>query len=271
MLAGEEHDTWAAGDLVVKFPRSSHDAEKIAREQQLHPLVRERLGELVPEVVDVGQATTEFPFPVIAYARARGRQGQTLEGPIIRPKPWARTKLAGEVAAALTRLHTIPVRKARAAGATTHKVDLRGVDASEEAIARARRTAGDAVDAFLVDPLPSTSKAAARGVLCHGDLKGEHLFVSEDGTRLVAIIDWADAAIADPALDLAGLAIWLGPAFVREVLDGYGGPADDGTADRAIFLARAGLLHHLDEVLAGTAAPSPPAVVEAQLRAAFGD
>ena len=72
------------------------------------------------------------------------------------------------------------------------------------------------------------ARGAAAGVLCHADLKGEHLFVSEDGTRLTAIVDWADAAIADPAADLAGLAIWLGPAFVREVLRSYAGPRGRG-------------------------------------------
>ena len=38
-------------------------------------------------------------------------------------------------------------------------------------------------------------KGGAR-VLCHGDVKGEHLYVSEDGGRLTAIIDWADMAIS---------------------------------------------------------------------------
>ncbi|HSH32484.1 MAG TPA: phosphotransferase, partial [Actinomycetota bacterium] len=93
--------------------------------------------------------------------------------------------------------------------------------------------------------------------------------VSEDGTRLTAIVDWADAAIADPAADLAGLAIWLGPAFVREVLRSYEGPADEGTYHRAVFLARAGLLGFLDGQLAGTSEPAPVAMLDAQLRAVF--
>jgi aminoglycoside phosphotransferase (APT) family kinase protein len=261
LSAGEERDTWAAGDVVVRFPRSEIEAKKVECERALHPLLRAQLGDIVPAIAEVGMCA-EFPYPVVAYERARGRQGQTHEGPIIRPKPWARTRLAGELAAA---------RKARTAGAPVHKVDLRGVDVSEEAIAWARRIAGDAVDAFLVDPMPPGSKVAAKGVLCHGDLKGEHLFVSQDGTRLVAIIDWTDAAIADPALDLGGLVIWLGPSFVREVLQSYGGPADEGTADRAIFLGRGRLLTYLDGVLAGTEGAPPRGVVEAQLRAAFGD
>jgi aminoglycoside phosphotransferase (APT) family kinase protein len=243
---------------------------KVTRELALHGLLQERLGELVPSIVAVGDPTDVFPYPIVVYERARGRQGQTLEGPIIRPKPWARTRLAGELASALTALHKTPLKPAKAVGVSARRVVLDdGVDASEEAIAWARRVAGNAVDAFLVDPLPTSARKPAKGVLCHADLKGEHLYVSEDGTRLTAILDWADAEIVDPAVDLAGLAIWLGPSFVREVVRGYGGVADEGTAERAVFLARAGLLSYLDQVLHNREAAPPPGVVDAQLRAAF--
>ena len=84
------------------------------------------------------------------------------------------------------------------------------------------------------------------------DLKGEHIFVSEDGTRVTALIDWEDMTIADPAMDFAGLVIWLGPSFARQVIAAYKGPADEGTLDRAVFfLARAGLLTYCEAVLEG--------------------
>jgi aminoglycoside phosphotransferase (APT) family kinase protein len=270
LFAGEEFDTWGAGDVVMKFPRSERDARRLSIEIAVHPLIAERLGKLVPAIVGVAEPSERFPFPSVAYTSARGRQGQTIEGPIIQPKPWARTTLARELAEALTRLHTTPMRSVKAAGVEVRPVVLDPqVDVGEDAIAWARRVAGDAVDAFLSDPLPMDARDAATGVLCHADLKGEHLFVSEDGTRLTAIIDWADAAIADPAADLAGLAIWLGPGFVRQVLRTYEGPADEGTYHRAVFLARAGLLGYLDEQLTGDAEPAPVAMLDAQLRAVF--
>ena len=81
------------------------------------------------------------------------------------------------------------------------------------------------------------------------------------------IVDWADAAITDPAVDFAGLGIWLGPSFVHEVLNVYTGSSDEGTFHRAMFLARAGLLGYLAENLdGGNSTPVP--LLDAQLRAA---
>lgn len=271
VLAGREFDTWAAGDVVVKFPKSEEHAAKLEVEVALRDLLVARLGKLVPAIRAVGEPAKGFPFRAVAFERTSGRPGQQPEGPIIRPKPWARTALAREVAAALSALHATPVSKARAAGvrrATPALVE--GLDVGEPAIAWARKVAGNAVDAFLVTSIPADAQAPGKPVLCHGDLKGEHVFVSEDATRVVAIVDWADAVIADPAVDLAGLGIWLGPAFIREVAPMCTGPADDGIADRAVFLARAGLLHFCEAVLAGEE-HAPKQLLDAQLRAVFSD
>ena len=43
--------------------------------------------------------------------------------------------------------------------------------------------------------------SAVAGSLCHGDLKANHIFV--DGDRLVGVIDWGDAVVADPFWELA--------------------------------------------------------------------
>jgi aminoglycoside phosphotransferase (APT) family kinase protein len=268
----EEFDTWSTAEFIVKFPRTEESGRRLLAEIAAHPLIADRLGEIVPSIVAVAEPSDRFPFPSVAYAGARGRQGQTLEGPIIQPKAWARTTLSRELSSALTRLHTTPMRSVKAAGVVPRRVELdHQVDVGEDAIAWARKIAGDAVDAFLSDPLPAEARKAAPGVLCHADLKGEHLFVSEDGTRLTAIVDWADAAIRDPAADLSGLAIWLGPAFVREVLKTYEGPSDEGTYHRAVFLARSGLLGYLDEQLSGAVEPAPVALLDAQLRAVFSE
>ncbi len=271
LLAGEEFDTWETDDLVLKLPRSQAHAAKIDRELAIQELMIERLGSLVPPIVAVGEPTDVFPFRCIVFERAPGRQGQTNDGPIVRPKPWARGTLARDIGAALSTLHGTPLRDPRSIGIVGSGSDFEPiVDASEDAIAWASRVAGHAVDAFLVDPIPVDARPTGSAVLCHTDLKGEHLFVSEDGGRLTAIVDWADASITDPAVDFAGLAIWLGPSFVREVLGVYTGPADEGTFHRALFLARAGLLGYLGAMLEGATTASIP-LLDAQLRAAFSE
>jgi hypothetical protein len=65
--------------------------------------------------------------------------------------------------------------------------------------------------------------------------------------------------------------IWLGSGFAREVIAAYDGAKDEGTADRAIYLGRAGLLGYLDAVLDAREEPPPEGIIEAQLRAAFSE
>jgi aminoglycoside phosphotransferase (APT) family kinase protein len=271
VLSTEEFDTWSVGKAaVVKFPKDDEHAAKLEVERALHPLLRDRLGDLVPPILFVAEPADDFPYPFVAYGRVAGRQGQSTDGPVAKPRKWARAALAGEVAAALSALHRTPLKAAQKAGVASWSPSIEvGVEVGEEAVAWAARVVGTSLDAFLVDPIASDALTEGAAVLCHGDIKGEHVFVSEDGRRLTGLIDWADVSIGDPALDLAGLVIWLGPGFAREVLATYRGPTDRGTFDRAVFFARQGLLGFLDQHLAGeVSAPVP--LIEAQLRAAFG-
>ena len=268
LLLGGEFDTWEAAGVVFKFPRDADASAKLDTEIAVRETLAQRLGAIVPPLRGIGEPTGSFPWRAVAFDRARGRQGQTPDGPIVRPKPWARTSLAKEAAGAMSALHTTPAKAAKAAGVAKREVDLDGVDPSDKAIAWATKIVGHRLDAFLVDPFPAGTPKAGPKVLCHTHIKGENLYVSEDGTRLTAIVDWSDVALADPALDLAGFAIWLGPTFVHEILEFYTGPADESIEERAVYLARANLLTSMDEYLAAGGRPGVP-VVDAQLRAAF--
>ncbi len=59
----------------------------------------------------------------------------------------------------------------------------------------------------------------ASGVLLHGDLKHDHILST--GPRLHGIIDWGDAAVGDPAWDLARASM-MGMDSFDQLLDGYG-------------------------------------------------
>jgi aminoglycoside phosphotransferase (APT) family kinase protein len=95
-----------------------------------------------------------------------------------------------------------------------------------------------------------TPPAPHRLVLCHGDIKSEHILLSTDGSTIVGVIDWNDAMVADPAIDVAGAISWLGPRFGRSVaavLD----DVEDDAFPRALFLARVGMLWGLGRTLVG--------------------
>lgn len=115
-----------------------------------------------------------------------------------------------------------------------------------------------------VDPSPGSEMH----VLCHGDLKGEHMLLSADLRRITGILDWNDSMIADPAVDIAGTVIWLGPAFGRLVATSTGSP-DPHLADRGIFLARVGMLWGLGRSLLGED-DWPVDLAVDQVRRAFG-
>ena len=80
-------------------------------------------------------------------------------------------------------------------------------------------------------------------VLVHGDLGAEHLLVADD--RLSGIVDWSDAALSDPAVDFARLLRDFEAGFLDDALEAYGGPPDDGFAERVLFVARCAALEDL--------------------------
>lgn len=53
----------------------------------------------------------------------------------------------------------------------------------------------------------------------HGDLVAEHVLVEDD--RVAAVLDWGEAKVADPADDLAWLAVGAEPQVLDAVLESY--------------------------------------------------
>ena len=77
--------------------------------------------------------------------------------------------------------------------------------------------------------------------LVHGDLGPEHV-LCRDG-RVVGVIDWSDARIGDPALDLAWCLNGTPDAFASAVGRVYG--ADTASRERALFYHRLGPWHEV--------------------------
>jgi aminoglycoside phosphotransferase (APT) family kinase protein len=100
------------------------------------------------------------------------------------------------------------------------------------------------IEEFLAAEAPGP---ATRRALCHHDLGSEHVLVDTAGA-VTGVVDWSDAALADPARDL-GL-VWrdLGRAGLRAALEAYGPAArdaDPGLAERIGFYARCAALEDL--------------------------
>lgn len=100
---------------------------------------------------------------------------------------------------------------------------------------------GRAVDRFLDTPPPP---GPDRLRLCHGDLGAEHVFVDPGSAAVTGVIDWSDAAVTDPALDVGLVLRDLGPR-ARDRVAAHLGGADAGLPARATFYARARALEDL--------------------------
>jgi len=93
------------------------------------------------------------------------------------------------------------------------------------------------IEAFLAESPPDETQVTT---LCHNDLGTEHILVDPATLVVTGIIDWADAAITDPACDLALIYRDLGTDALTSILDHYRGDAErvEGLRQRARFYAR---------------------------------
>ena len=186
-LPGPEAWAWEVnGNLVFRFPRDDARRAKVE--------VEARVLAALPAAARA---------PRIEWLSPRGYSGHRLlrgtGGDVGRPPRTAWPGLARDLGDALDAVHATPPPEG---------VPRKRLPAADALLARARR------DAELVgaDPALLTAPGAGPGaveVLCHGDLKPEHVLL--DGDRLAGIVDWADACVGDSVRDLAGLVLWLGP------------------------------------------------------------
>jgi aminoglycoside phosphotransferase (APT) family kinase protein len=101
-----------------------------------------------------------------------------------------------------------------------------------------------AVAAFLEAPPPAGGWTP---VFSHNDLGIEHVLVDPGTVAVTGVIDWSDAAIVDPAVDVGLLLRDLGPAALQAAMGRYRAEGDDPAAleERAVFYARCRLLEDL--------------------------
>jgi aminoglycoside phosphotransferase (APT) family kinase protein len=101
-----------------------------------------------------------------------------------------------------------------------------------------------AVEAFLDASPPDDAYALA---LSHNDLGIEHVLVDRGTWTVTGIIDWSDAAIADPAYDFGLLYRDLGPMALDVAMGRYRTYVNnvENLRQRAIFYARCSVFEDL--------------------------
>jgi len=218
------------GEWIFRVPRGEWAAGHLRVERRLLALLRPRLPYAVPDLSlhALGDGT-----PYALYPRLDGAPSTCAEAAAV----------AGDVAALLTALHAVEPADALVLGvAAPGKLDLDVL---------ARRASAEVVpllpwasvaalhDAFAVlrEPVPEEA-------LIHADLGEANLLVS--GGRLTAVLDWSDAHVGDPAMDLAWFVQCLGAAGARRALAAYVPPRGvdaDGLWRRAVAHATVQPVH----------------------------
>lgn len=243
------------GEFIFRFATDEADSAKLEREVAVLAELAPELPIAVPDYEFADAPGHDYPCPFAGYRKIAGLTGEEQ-----RPSRERWPAIAAQFGEFLSALHGFPVERARALGVPkapeeTFGAEYRTKDAAT-LLARVRGFAGairtgapdlitDETERYLSGRVALPPRSPLLLVLCHADLKGEHILVSERADAVVGVVDWTDCTITDPLLDFARLLIWLGEGFARQVLTRYTEPVDGAFLERACFYARCFALDNL--------------------------
>ena len=225
------------GELII---RASKETDPASRRESTR-----READLMAAVAEL--STLQVPVPVFADIEAGVLAHVKLPGLPLMEHPVAEpARLAAPLGAFLNRLHQAPLEKVEElVERDTYPLLAWRQDAErdyrqivEHMPAATRRLVED----FLGRTPPAEPRGAA---FCHNDLGAEHLLVDVEANAVTGVIDWTDAAVADPVRDLALIYRDLGPEIFELTLAHYEGHFDDADRERTVFCARCKLLEDI--------------------------
>ena len=231
-----------SGDWSVRVPRPEADWAEgcLTREGRLAPALEQYIdtAETPRELSLVHDSDGSLVASVHRFVRGRQLANRSVRGR-------RRNKLAEQVGAFLSQLHAFP--KEQALSLEVPELDLwedhyRPMidEAMQHLGASAQRWLRVQADEFVEG---GATKSAPR-VLIHGDISGDHVILDGD-SGLGGVIDFGDAMIADPALDLAGILNNMAEPFLDQVLENYTGEIDDDAPRRIGFYIQVAAIHQV--------------------------
>jgi aminoglycoside phosphotransferase (APT) family kinase protein len=214
----------------------------------LHGEAAARLGGEAALLTLVGRVSpVPVPEPVAFDAATAALVLRRIEGRSLLDAPPARPReLVGQLAALLAALHAVSFDEAKQVVGPDPYPLADALDDARTSFDTVRHALDpqqvEVVEDFLRQAPPAEGPTTC---LVHNDLGAEHILVAADGHTVTGVIDWSDAALADPARDIARLLRDLGPETAFEVLDRLPYGPEPGIRDRAVLLARCVLLEDL--------------------------
>jgi aminoglycoside phosphotransferase (APT) family kinase protein len=224
------------GEWIFRFPRRTIAVDLIRTEVAVLPVIAPRLPLPIPLPEFTGAPEERFPWPFAGYRRLSGQTACRAD-----LSEDQRVRAAAPLGRFLRALHTIPLEVASEAGAGPDTMARMDVGARRGAVLE--RLDSLAAQGLLEDigrwreiaesmpaGLPSDGP-----VLVHGDLYARHVLVDDAGAPC-GVIDWGDAHLGDPAIDLS-LACGFLPAAARDAFRAEYGLVAEHTWKKARFRA----------------------------------
>jgi aminoglycoside phosphotransferase (APT) family kinase protein len=196
------------GEWVLRVAREERNANAYAVEAALTKELAPLLPLPIPEIV---RCTDD-------WALTRFIPGRTFRG---RPG-------GAELAEFLLALHAFPVDRTRELGVRDHDRALSHARFSRHVLPSLRGNERRAAEALLAEYV----EAEHPWVTAHTDLLAPHVLVRRG--RITGVLDWADARVADPAIDLAWPLYGAPKRFAEELERTY--PLDAELRRRALVL-----------------------------------
>jgi aminoglycoside phosphotransferase len=232
-------------ELVLRIPRTTAAAERLSKEAEVIPLVRDA-GVPTPELVSYDPTLRVGSVPYIVLQRVHGatlaEQPPGLTG--------CRRMLdsLGEVLVTLHQVRLSRVRPASAIPAAPFRFSASGllrrlVEAGE---------IGSAQHDWLLERfalLQPEAPSLADPVLLHRDVIPSNVMVDGEG-RVMALLDWGCAEWGSPARDLVGLPIRALPGLMSGYRSALGVAPSGDDPDDGLALERDALWYHLYLALA---------------------
>jgi aminoglycoside phosphotransferase (APT) family kinase protein len=229
------------GAWIVRIPRRTEVEGWLRKEIRLLPAISPLLPLPVPRFEVVVDGDEAQPF--VAYRKLPGRAlDAALRGTVDAPS------LGAALGSFLAALHAFPVPRAtrftradpESQGWLEQQEELRERSAREvyPLLEPDERTRADRVFEEYFSSVDDISLA-----LVHGDLGPDHVLCSTH--TVTGVIDWSDATIGDPAIDLAWPTHATPREFAEALLEAYG-PDSAGPSERSPYYYR---VAHLHEVL----------------------
>ncbi len=228
--AGTDHRAFEVGGrLVFRFPRPEA-ADRLLVEARFSTWLAARLPLPLPRYRYLAPPSAAYTLPFGGYEKLPGTPGLERDGA---------PKVGAPLGDLLRALHGLDTAEAQRHGLRPDEdpaLAAWSAEALEELrLLRERGLVEEGAAAAWGAYLAAPPAAEVAPQVIHGDFASEHVLLDESG-RPTGVIDWSDAALGDPARDLAGLLHWGGESLLAAALEHYG-PVDDTAVARARFYA----------------------------------